>query len=393
MSTPPESFVDLVRDALLNLYDLTALQTHPLLSLAGGAARGRVLRQTVRDAVNALCPAAVDGAWRARRSYRILELRYLEGQDVGSVMDQVALSKAQYHREHARALQAVAALLWEQWDLDGRWPLATESGQDQMRQEAEHLVQRHGAGPIDVVDLVQGVIRVLTPLCVAHGTELRLIQPMAVPAIVGERVGLRQALVSLLAPAITASETGTVTLRLFQEAGQVVIEGRGRAADVAALVGRPGLADGLPFITAQRGALAYHPPSPSDAAWIIRLHFPASERPTLLVVDDNTDFIRLIDRTLIAHGWHVVGVEEAGGACLRAAQLQPQAILLDVVLPDRDGWEVLMTLKAQPSTRAIPVIVCSVLNEPEVAQSLGGAGYIHKPIDERALVDALIPIR
>lgn len=58
-------------------------------------------------------------------------------------------------------------------------------------------------------------------------------------------------------------------------------------------------------------------------------------------------------------------------------------------MPGRDGWDFLQALKASPATRTIPVIVCSVLDEPEVALSLGAAAYLQKPIDQRRLLTTL----
>jgi Amt family ammonium transporter len=75
-----------------------------------------------------------------------------------------------------------------------------------------------------------------------------------------------------------------------------------------------------------------------------------------------------------------------------ACHQHPGAILLDVVIPGRDGWELLLELKQLPSTRDIPVIICSVLDEPAVAIALGAAAYLQKPIDQDRLLAALNPL-
>ena len=72
-----------------------------------------------------------------------------------------------------------------------------------------------------------------------------------------------------------------------------------------------------------------------------------------------------------------------------ARETPPDAILLDVMLPDQDGWEVLQTLKADPLTCEIPVIVCSVFDDPRLAESLGATGFIHKPVGRAAFLDQL----
>jgi CheY-like chemotaxis protein len=62
-------------------------------------------------------------------------------------------------------------------------------------------------------------------------------------------------------------------------------------------------------------------------------------------------------------------------------------------MPGRDGWELLLELKRDRGTREIPVVLCSVLDEPRLALSLGAAGYLHKPIDQGQLVGALSRFR
>jgi CheY-like chemotaxis protein len=68
---------------------------------------------------------------------------------------------------------------------------------------------------------------------------------------------------------------------------------------------------------------------------------------------------------------------------------QPAAIVLDVMMPGRDGWEVLQVLKSHPATRHIPVVVCSVLQERDLALALGAAELLVKPVARPDLLRAL----
>ena len=56
-------------------------------------------------------------------------------------------------------------------------------------------------------------------------------------------------------------------------------------------------------------------------------------------------------------------------------------------MPGLDGWEMLQQLKASPATREIPVVVCSVLKEARLAQSMGAAGYLTKPVSQREFLE------
>lgn len=73
------------------------------------------------------------------------------------------------------------------------------------------------------------------------------------------------------------------------------------------------------------------------------------------------------------------------------ARLNLGLIILDVLMPGEDGWELLMEFKANESTRDIPVVICSVFSEPQLARNLGAAAYLPKPVTQRALLRTLRP--
>jgi CheY-like chemotaxis protein len=85
----------------------------------------------------------------------------------------------------------------------------------------------------------------------------------------------------------------------------------------------------------------------------------------------------------------VVGATAGAEVLKLARELAPVAVALDVMMPTQDGWEVLQSLKNDPTTRNIPVIICSVLDDPELAYSLGAAAYLHKPVTQADLLSAL----
>jgi CheY-like chemotaxis protein len=67
----------------------------------------------------------------------------------------------------------------------------------------------------------------------------------------------------------------------------------------------------------------------------------------------------------------------------------PDVIVLDVILPDADGWELLMHLHEHPIARSIPIIICSVVREKELALALGAKAYLPKPVRRRQFISAL----
>jgi PAS domain S-box-containing protein len=116
---------------------------------------------------------------------------------------------------------------------------------------------------------------------------------------------------------------------------------------------------------------------------------PEAEQQVVLCVDDDEGVITLFRRYLSKQGYQVVGLSDSLAAVERAEQLKPFAITLDIMMPEKDGWQVIRELKANPNTRDIPVIVCSIVANEDQGVSLGAADYLVKPILEDDLVSAL----
>jgi signal transduction histidine kinase len=111
----------------------------------------------------------------------------------------------------------------------------------------------------------------------------------------------------------------------------------------------------------------------------------AQDAPLILVIEDEADARELAARALTRAGFAVQGVGggEAGLALARAKA--PALVLLDIFLPDRSGWRVLQSLKQDPKTQDIPVVVLSVNEDRAHALALGAAEHIVKPADRDML--------
>lgn len=110
---------------------------------------------------------------------------------------------------------------------------------------------------------------------------------------------------------------------------------------------------------------------------------PNSAQTTILLVDDEPNNLKLTIDQLSAHGYRVLVAQDSASGLRRARLAQPDLILLDVILPDGDGFTLCQELKHSPATQAIPVIFMTVLNLPEdkvKAFTLGGADYVTKPL-------------
>jgi diguanylate cyclase (GGDEF)-like protein/PAS domain S-box-containing protein len=123
----------------------------------------------------------------------------------------------------------------------------------------------------------------------------------------------------------------------------------------------------------------------------ISLNFPwmKEEAPLILVVEDNLSTTELLTLHLTQAGYKVAHAFDGEEALEKAKNLKPFAITLDVMLPKKDGWEVLQELKSDQRTTDIPVIIHSIVDNKDLAFALGATDYLLKPLDKDALISKL----
>jgi len=114
-----------------------------------------------------------------------------------------------------------------------------------------------------------------------------------------------------------------------------------------------------------------------------------SGKKILLAIDDDPNVLLLLRGNLEEEGYYVVGALNGEDGIRKAREIEPFAITLDILMPHKDGWEVLNDLKADPATRDIPIIVLSIIDNRELGFSLGAFDYLVKPFEKEALVAAL----
>ena len=387
------NFNALVRDTISNLYDFAALETHPLLfkiftlpaDFSGTPAE--YIRQSFLEAIEQLKPARKDlnlsaPEWRA---YYILQKRYIEGMDAKELAAALAISDRQIRRDHHRAIESLATLLWSRLQLDRQ---VEESAHEDDSTHFEVQKER-----IDLRETCQGVVNTLKRRLDEQNIRVNYNFAALPVSVWADRVILRQLLISLFNAALQLQAGGEVDI-LTRRSGQnanIEISFRPDELWEPAQEGEEeSTLDAVRYWSERINAqFTVTLPDETEPRAHFNLLLPLADQRVILVVDDQLPAINLFKRYLAGDDVTVVGATRADQVLPLARELAPALITLDVMMPQTDGWEILQTLKLDENTHHIPVLICSAWEEPELARSLGAAGFLKKPITQKQLRDAL----
>ncbi|CAN5849086.1 response regulator [soil metagenome] len=115
----------------------------------------------------------------------------------------------------------------------------------------------------------------------------------------------------------------------------------------------------------------------------------ASMNQTILLVEDNEDN-RIIYTTVLRHvGYDVIEAHDGVQAIALARSAKPDLILMDISIPEIDGWEATRILRQDPATSAIPIVALTahaLQDDREKAAQVGFTAYLAKPVNPRAVV-------
>jgi CheY-like chemotaxis protein len=107
--------------------------------------------------------------------------------------------------------------------------------------------------------------------------------------------------------------------------------------------------------------------------------------PSVLLVDDERDFLHVMNKLLKKHGYVVSEATNTKDAIKKARKEKPDVIVLDVMMPGMDGWEVGWRLKNDSKTKDLPVIILSVMadekNRWRSFDYVGAVGHVSKPFE------------
>jgi CheY-like chemotaxis protein len=385
----PGALVEQVRQALEHLYDYPYLERHSLAledkSLIDRSAEtaGQRLRRELMSAIETLSPGpSVPFRSPSARLYNLLHMHYVEGITIHEAAHELFISLRQAYRDLRRGEESVAAVLWAR--RSASVPQEAESAQISSVQTEVDRLETHSR-PTDMRPLIQYAEKAVGRLAQQRAVDFQSEAPAEPVIVATDPVVAQQVLVNLLSYAVQQSQPGTLALILATDKGQVsctlryrVDPGATNVPVIHAVVAQ--LADRLGWRLKQEDQLGN--------ARTVTLFMATSDR-TILVIDDNAGLVELLERYLAGTSCRVVAAKSGQEGLQLAQELLPNAILLDVMMPGMDGWELLQILRTRQQTANLPVIICSVFNDPELALSLGASLFLPKPISRDSVLNAL----
>jgi signal transduction histidine kinase/DNA-binding response OmpR family regulator len=280
-----------------------------------------------------------------------------------------------------------------------------------------------------IVDVLGQAMSLVRERAAEHGLRLTLDTDDGLGSITADELRLKQVLLNLLSNAVKFTPPGgSIAIHAGRDSGDLVItvtdtgigielEDQHRIFDSFQQGGRsPSTAEGTGLgltlskrIVELHGGTLWlrstpgvgstfgfsipqerHDTTPPDVPWMVDEPAGLSAAgPTIVVIEDDPRSAELVELHLHGAGLRVVsvGTGEAGLEAVRAQA--PAAVILDIHLPGMTGWDVLETLKADPSTASVPVIVVSVEPERGRGFALGATEYLVKPVSGEHLLAAV----
>ena len=390
-----------VRAALRHLHDPIALRANPLvrqLDLQAAVDPCARLRRLLTDEIEALEPdQSVPSHSKAWRTYEVLLYRYLEETPQQQVADQLGIGVRHLRREEHHAIEVLAMRVAQLFQ--GTEPGLVENGEvsqapelaslDVVEDNLQWLSKTSSNTAVDLAKELQSVMNLLSTLAERYDVTLVLDDHGVAHNVKSQPVVVRQILVNLLTLAIGESSGSSIQIEIVSSCGEERIEiTSGHDAPLGPLADTKMRSLSLSQQLAESiGASVTGPVVGQPFA--VRLTFAAEQPVSVLVIDDNEDAHELLKRFVSGTRYRLVATSSPIEVQSLAAEVGAQVILIDVMMPEIDGWQLLHQLQNDPRTADTPIVVCTILPQEELAISLGAAAYLHKPFGRATLLRTL----
>jgi CheY-like chemotaxis protein len=210
------------------------------------------------------------------------------------------------------------------------------------------------------------------------------------PVLAVHPIALNQMLVNLISVAVSRSVGGQIVIQTRCQQHRVEVSVRRESLGFApkALshddIANLEITQKLAHLCSGELSLAK-----DDGVFAATLALPTAEQLVVLAIDDNADTLQLLQRYTVGTRYHLIGIKEPDGLPSLTERFGARIIVLDVMMPRVDGWKILGQLRQHPLTSHIPIIVCTILVQEELALALGASHFLRKPLTQQSFLAAL----
>jgi len=255
--------------------------------------------------------------------------------------------------------------------------------------ELSRFKDGRAAESFDIRGLIQSVLNTVQPLQRDMRVTIRLDLPDAAITVSGDQTTLRQALINILTAEIHLAAGGGIQISAAALGNGILVGISIERTKKETLELADTIQMARELVGISDGQLEVQDGMPAGRVYRFRLNPAFASAPMVMVVDDNQDALRLIQHYCLASNHRFTGSPDPHHALELAEKIQPALILIDVMMPGLDGWELLGRFREHPTLGHVPVIVSTILPQEKFALSLGAAGFLRKPFSQDEFVSVL----
>ncbi len=381
----PESFVEQVKEALEKLYNFQALQENSLTRKFNSQASdtrttgAHQLRAQLIEAIETLNPGQNVAAHSSTaRIYNLIYMHYIGRLTIQQAAWEVGVSLRQAYRDLRHGQELVSAVLWHKLHTEVDSPQQVTS----INAELTRLSDNTTVAALQ--EMLDSAVRPIQILADKYNIAIQIEAPASPIMLTTNLVIAQQILTHVLSQIIQQVRPPSLNIQLLDNSHFMRMH--------YAVDGQSPLHI-KPIIQQMMDQINWELQC-SAAEGTQEICLKSGQRKALiLLIDDNEGLIHLLQRYLTDDAYTLMSVPNTEDGLQIIQQLQPDAIILDVMMPGIDGWELLQRLRTRAETKFIPVIICSVINDSELAFALGASQYVPKPVTREALLLALQKLR
>jgi CheY-like chemotaxis protein len=386
-------FAAALRTALMQLDDLHSLARNPLLAFvpsAGSSPSPIALQRLLLDAIDTLRTA--EGA-SSTRFYDVLYYRYQEQLNQDEVAFQLGVSVRQLRREQTNAILFLADQLWEHLAVAEQTnhlqpgATITPGNERAIQQEMAWLRGELRPEPSIVATEVRKALADAATLAQRYAVRFQVGALLSSHQAAAPPLVLRQAILIVLTSLIPRTGGRTLMLSSSESAGELKLTLQSEPTGGTQLTDSDLLSaieTATQLLTPFSGRVIWQ----GDQAAIV-LTTPSLAGTPILLIDDNPDAHQLFRRYVENTRFRLITAAHRPEAMSIVEQMPVHGLVLDIMMPTVDGWDLLSQWRHHPATQTIPVAVCTILPQKELAQVLGAALFIQKPVAQETFLRAL----